>query len=99
MLVGSFHHVLPIAIATANAPVSATSRLSPMTASTSGTSRTLPVIVSVEPAIAMSSAASAIWRPSATASRAMDRVGVEAGDILSPAILARGCVSVAAGLA
>ena len=61
-----------MATAIATPPVMATSRSCPMTASTSGTSSTLPVMVSDEPGIAMSAAASAAWMTSAIARRRFD---------------------------
>jgi hypothetical protein len=49
-----------------------------MTASASGTSSTLPLIVSVEPAIAMSTTANATWIATAIASRTGAQLDEEA---------------------
>jgi hypothetical protein len=72
VLVASFHQIAPMPAATATRPVTATSRSCPTTASTSGTSSTVPVIVSADPEIAMSATTSPSWRARATASRGFE---------------------------
>jgi hypothetical protein len=74
VLVGSFHHVAPTPAATATTPAIATSRSFPTMASTSGTSSTLPVMLSVEPGIAMSTTTIASCRARAIASRGFETV-------------------------
>ena len=82
-----FQNVAPIATAMATTPQMATSRCCPITASTSGTSSTVPVMVS-EPEIAMSSTANAAWIASAIARRTGDQFGA-AWEPIGPAMLVR----------